>query len=230
MLSCFDFARQFDMTGVAARMILSVLCGGAIGLEREYKGRSAGFRTHILICMGAAVTILTSQYMVERGLFTDVTRMGAQVVAGIGFIGAGSIIVTWRQRVKGLTTAAGLWTSAVIGLACGAGYVEAALLATVLVLLSELLLTKLEHGLTGGAEEVTLYIEYSDNDVIENISRIVHEAHLNMSELEISRVDGKAGGGRYCAVTTLRVSRRTLEGELIKNISSLENVISVEEL
>ena len=94
-------------------MLLAVVCGGIIGIEREFKRRPAGFRTHILICLGAAMTTLTSQYLyLCMGQYTDMARLGAQVVAGIGFIGAGTIIVTRRQRVKGLTTAAGLWAAA----------------------------------------------------------------------------------------------------------------------
>ena len=117
MLSCFDFAREMNFWAIAVRMVLAVVCGGLIGIEREYKRRPAGFRTHILICLGAAITTLTSQFLyLKLNLYTDVARLGAQVVAGIGFIGAGTIIVTNRQRVKGLTTAAGLWTSALIGL------------------------------------------------------------------------------------------------------------------
>ena len=124
MLHIFDFAREMNTLAVAFRLVLAVLCGGFIGIEREYKRRPAGFRTHILICLGAAMTTLTSQYMfLTMHLYTDVARLGAQVIAGIGFIGAGTIIVTKRQRVKGLTTAAGLWTAAIIGLVCGAGYV-----------------------------------------------------------------------------------------------------------
>ena len=137
MLHIFDFAREMNTLAVAFRLVLAVLCGGLIGIEREYKRRPAGFRTHILICLGAAMTTLTSQYMfLTMHLYTDVARLGAQVIAGIGFIGAGTIIVTKRQRVKGLTTAAGLWTAAIIGLVCGAGYVECAIFATAMVLVA----------------------------------------------------------------------------------------------
>ena len=133
MLSCFDFIRDMDFLAVMCRLLLAMLCGGVIGIEREYKRRPAGFRTHILICLGASMTTLTSQYLfLTMHMFTDVGRLGAQVIAGIGFIGAGTIIVTKRKRVKGLTTAAGLWTSAIIGLVCGAGYVECAIFATVI--------------------------------------------------------------------------------------------------
>ena len=139
MLPLFDGIRDLGMAAVAARMLLAVLCGGIIGIEREFKRRPAGFRTHILICLGAAMTTLTSQYLyLDRGYYTDIARLGAQVVAGIGFIGAGTIIVTRRRRVKGLTTAAGLWASAIVGLALGAGFYEGALYATFLFLAAEM--------------------------------------------------------------------------------------------
>ena len=99
MLTLFDGLRDVTIWSVALRMVLAVICGGIIGIEREYKRRPAGFRTHILICLGAAMTTLTSQYLyLVLGQYTDMARLGAQVVAGIGFIGAGTIIVTRRQR------------------------------------------------------------------------------------------------------------------------------------
>lgn len=106
MLPIFDGLRDVTLTSVTIRMLLAVLCGGIIGLEQAYKRRPAGFRTHILICLGAAITTLTSQYLyLNLHYYTDMARLGAQVVAGIGFIGAGTIVVTRQQRVKGLTTA-----------------------------------------------------------------------------------------------------------------------------
>ena len=131
MLSIFDPVRDITVLSVSLRMVLAAFCGSAIGIEREFKRRPAGFRTHILICLGAAMTTLTSQYLsLIMHYYTDMARLGAQVVAGIGFIGAGTIIVTKRQRVKGLTTAAGLWTVAIIGLALGGGFYEGALVVS----------------------------------------------------------------------------------------------------
>lgn len=136
----FDGLREITLASVAFRLVLSTLCGGIVGIEREFKRRSAGFRTHILICLGAAMTTLISEYwLVYMRYYLDATRLGAGVVAGMGFIGAGTIIVTRRQRVKGLTTAAGLWTVAIVGLAVGAGFYEGGLLTTGLILLAELL-------------------------------------------------------------------------------------------
>lgn len=231
MLTCFDFVRDMDFIAVLTRLLLAVVCGGFIGIEREVKRRPAGFRTHILICLGAAVTTLTSQYLyLVLGLYTDVARLGAQVVAGIGFIGAGTIIVTNRRRVKGLTTAAGLWTSAIIGLVCGAGYVEGALFATLMVLLAELVLIKIEYRFARKLTDTNLYIEYYKADTIEIIVHNLREHHVKMSGLEISRVTEETGQQRYSAVVSVQASRNGLDTELLKGLQSTPNVISIEEL
>ena len=231
MLVYFDFFREMSLLGIASRMVFAVLCGGLIGLEREYKRRTAGFRTHILICMGAAITTLTSQYMVlEMKMFSDLARLGAQVIAGMGFIGAGTIIVTNNKRVKGLTTAAGMWTAAIIGLACGAGFVELATAATIAVLIAEILLIKLEHRFARQLRDVNLYIEYSKATCIESIIRLLKEHKVKMNSLEISRVPGNSEEHYYCAIINLMVNREKLDTELIDKITGLEGVVNIEEL
>lgn len=231
MLACFDFVRDVNLLSVAARMVLAVLCGGLIGIEREYKRRPAGFRTHILICLGASMTTLTSQYLyLNMGMYTDVARLGAQVIAGVGFIGAGTIIVTKRQRVKGLTTAAGLWTAAIIGLVCGAGYVECALFATLMVLVAELLLIHIEYRYAQKKDDSILYIEYTDANAIEEIVRLIRERHINMRDLEITRVSNGEDSIHYCAVIGVRVSKKQLDEDIVKAVTGIENVTTVEEL
>ena len=167
MLHFLDPFRDFTLASVALRMLLTVLCGGLIGIERAFKRRSAGFRTHILICLGAAMTTMTSLYLVlVMHYYTDLARLGAQVIAGIGFIGAGTIIVTKRHRVKGLTTAAGLWLTAIIGLCCGAGFYEGAIMATLLDLIAELWFSKLEYRMLADSREITLYVGYQAMQVL----------------------------------------------------------------
>ena len=120
------------------RIFVAAILGGIIGLEREYREKAAGFRTHFLVALGSALFMIVSAYGFEGALVTpehrlDVSRIAAQVVSGIGFIGAGTIIFQ-KNAVRGLTTAAGVWVTAAIGLACGAGMYELATAATVLVL------------------------------------------------------------------------------------------------
>ena len=232
MLSYFDFIREMTVLSVSIRLTLAVLCGGLIGIEREFKRRPAGFRTHILICLGAAMTTLTSQYLFFiMHMSTDLARLGAQVIAGVGFIGAGSIIVTKRQRVKGLTTAAGLWTAAIIGLVCGAGYVECALAATAAVLIAELLLIKIEYRFARTVQDNNLYVEYTDSACIEKIIRKVREQHLKMSGLEITRVgSAEEKSLHYCAILSLSASKKQLDEGLVKELTAMEEVMLIEEL
>ena len=170
MLPVFDFTREMTLLAVAARMLTAMACGGVIGIERELKRRPAGFRTHILICVGASITVLTNLFLYQvMHLYTDVSRMGAQVITGISFIGAGTIIVTKRRRVKGLTTAAGLWAVGIIGLVCGAGYLEMALFASAMVLFAELVLSRLEYRFVRHIKDTNLYVEYESADDIQEI-------------------------------------------------------------
>ena len=190
MIALFDRLRDMTLLSVMARMLCAMLCGGIIGIEREYKRRPAGFRTHILICMGAAMTTLTSQYLyLCMGYYTDMARLGAQVIAGIGFVGAGTIIVTKQQRVKGLTTAAGLWVSAIIGLTLGAGFFEGGIVVTFLVLAAELLFVKLEYRLLNNARERIYYIEYSGKDCLETILGLFRGNDIRVLNMEITRAE-----------------------------------------
>lgn len=229
MLDCFDFMRQMTTLSVVLRLVLAFLCGGLIGIEREYKHRPAGFRTHILICLGAAMTTLTSQYLyITLQMYTDVARLGAQVIAGIGFIGAGTIIVTRQRRVKGLTTAAGMWTSAIIGLACGAGYVECAVFATLLVLFAELLLIKLEYRVSSTSREMNIYIEYADAGRVMDIMTRLRGDKIRITNLEISRK--LTGDRRYCAVFSIGNIKNMPNEQLLTGIEAMEGVLLVEEI
>ena len=220
-----------DLLAITSRLVLALICGGVIGLERETKRRPAGFRTHILICMGSAITILTNLYLYQvMHLYTDISRMGAQVIAGISFVGAGTIIVTRHQKIKGLTTAAGLWTASIIGLACGAGYAECAIFATLMVLLAELLLIRLENRLVERTSDVNIYIEYTQPTTIQRIVRILRTVKVPMNDIEVNRIADGEGGYRYGAILTVRVSGDTMEKEIFQGLSEINDVQTVEEL
>ena len=230
MLSVFDGLRDVTAASVALRMVMAAVCGGIIGIEREFKRRPAGFRTHILICLGAAMTTLTSQYLyLVMGQYTDMARLGAQVVAGIGFIGAGTIIVTRRQRVKGLTTAAGLWAAAIIGLALGGGFYEGGLFATILILVAELFFSRVEYRMLKNAPEVNLYIEYSSNGTMDELLREFRERGLKILNMGIihSSCNEKHNA---CAIFALRLHKGLDVDQIQREIRSTAGVISVREL
>ena len=230
MVSVFDGLRDMTMASVSVRMLLAVLCGGLIGVEREFKRRPAGFRTHILICLGATMTTLTSQYLyLVMHYYTDIARLGAQVVAGIGFIGAGTIIVTRRQRVKGLTTAAGLWVAAIIGLAIGGGFYEGGIIVTALVLIAEMVFSKWEYRILERAPEINLYMEYADRKSLEAVLKVYREREIKVLNMEITR-SGEDDAPKTCAIFTLRLNKKCLTDKLITIIHSTPGVLLVEEL
>ena len=131
--------KEPNLITLIVRTLLAILCAGIIGYDRNTRGAPAGFRTHILVCLGAMIAMSTGMSTGQYAAMqynADVTRIGAQVVSGIGFLGAGSIIVN-KRRISGLTTAAGLWASACIGLAIGIGFYEGAIIGTIAVYFTE---------------------------------------------------------------------------------------------
>ena len=146
-LTLVNVLKDFNIVSVIARIFLAMLLGGFIGMEREKSRRPAGFRTHILVCVGACMTALIGLYVwYEMGDITDPLRIAAQVISGIGFLGVGTILVKEHDHITGLTTAAGLWTTAAIGIACGYGFYSAAFVGTLVVAITSAILFKLEKG------------------------------------------------------------------------------------
>lgn len=226
MFEFLDPLREVTTVSVFIKMFLAVICGGAIGIEREHKRRTAGFRTHILICLGACMTTLVSHFMFSYlHLYTDVSRLGAGVVAGIGFIGAGTIIVTKRRQVKGLTTAAGLWTCAIIGLAIGAGYFEAAVLSTIVILLAEIFFSRFEYWVLENAKNINIYVEYTGNENLDSVIRLLKSYRVVIIDLEITR-----SGVNSCAIFQLQLPKKISHDKVMTSISASEGIISVEEL
>lgn len=226
MLGCFDFLRDISTVSVMVRLFVAVLCGGFIGIEREHKRRPAGFRTHILVCLGSAMTTLTSQYLLtELGLYNDISRLGAGVIAGMGFLGAGTIIVTKRRQVKGLTTAAGLWTCAIIGLAIGAGYFELGIIATVVILLAEMFFSRFEYWMLSNSKNLNIYVEYNGSENLDNIIRMIKGYRIVIIDLEITK-----SGNNSCAIFSLQLPKKFSHDKIMTAISTSEGVVSVEEL
>ena len=229
MIDAFNGLRNLTVGSVLLRMLCALLCGGVIGIEREYKRRPAGFRTHILICIGAAMTTMISQYLLLcLGCYTDPARLGAQVIAGIGFIGAGTIIVTKQQRVKGLTTAAGLWVSAIVGLALGAGFFEGGLLVTALLLVTELLLVRLEYRLLRAARERIYYIEYSGKECLEQILSVFRECHTQVLNIEITKEQEQNRNSG--AIFSIRTGRQHHDMDMEASLNAIQGLLLVEEL
>lgn len=220
--------RSISFGTVFLRTILAVLAGAVIGSERSYKNRPAGFRTHILVCIGAATASMTGIYLyLNLGLPTDISRLGAQVVSGLGFIGAGTIIVTRNRTVKGLTTAAGLWASGVIGLAIGAGFYEGGVIATVLVLVTETLFSQLNSRIKRTPEfDITLH--YHHKPALDQVMRTCKDSRIAITNLRVVSGNGP-DEGVYTAVLSLRPRLKVNRDVLLTRIRAIHGVRDVEE-
>ena len=233
--------RELNTASILLRLFCAILFGGLIGLEREQKHKQAGFRTYMLVCLGAALTVLLSQYeslmlstrwaaAASVGPQTDVSRFGAQVINGIGFLGAGAVIVTGRQQVKGLTTAAGLWASACMGLAIGAGFYECMILGFILIFLSIKLLPYLENATIERSRNMILYTEFSRLEDVDDIISQVRRLDVHIYDVELDHSSDLEQGGRPCAVLTLLLSKKQSHTQVVAAISTLENVSRIEEI
>lgn len=227
---------------VIIRLFLAIAIGGLIGYEREYQNRPAGFRTHILVCVGASVISMIQLYDVDQtvnmilahpqlasALKADIGRMGAQVISGIGFLGAGTIIHQ-KGSVKGLTTAASLWVVACIGLAVGLGYYTLSILSTITVAIVLVSLKKFESRFLYKSNLVKIEIVYLDKQVmVQNAESYFESKNIKVKNIEFileeETEDCEARYGR--SLYTILVPRYISTGEIIKDLASSSEVIKV---
>lgn len=176
------FLHSFSVWTVLIRLLAAAFIGGLIGLERGRHGRAAGLRTHILICTGAAITSLMSFYLKDMGNTGDMARMSAQVISGIGFLGTGTILVRKNSIITGLTTASGMWATAVIGIAIGCGFYSCALIASAICLFSVTFLSRLEHK----QKDVSgIYVELTAIEDTEGVVNLILQSEEQLLSYDI---------------------------------------------
>ena len=215
--------RELNTGSVILRMVIATLAGAVIGLERSAKNRPAGFRTHILVCLGAAVAMMTGLFVFLRlRMSTDVSRLSASVISGLGFIGAGTIVVTKKMSIKGLTTAAGLWTTGIIGLAVGAGFYELGIIGMILVLLAETVFNSLGRKIHH-TPEYTVEIYYNEKTCLDEALRYCKDSRMAIANLKIHTLDGK-GPSLYAA--EVKVRGDTQPEPLTEHLSHMNGVVS----
>ncbi len=227
--SWFSLLRELNWMSILLRLCLATLCGGAIGIERGRKARTAGFRTHVLVCIGAAITVLTNQYMLQYFGTGDPARLGAQVINGIGFLGAGTIIVTGRHKVRGLTTAAGLWASACMGLAIGIGFYEAAIVACLLILFVNSTLHRLDGYVLARSKVIELYVEFRAVEDISGFISKVRQKDIRVSEIEITK-ETNTSDAAVAATMLLRSTVKRDRSEILAIASDVQGVKFVESI
>ena len=237
MLTFLDPYRGVSFVAVVIRLVLALLLGGLLGLERVRKRRPAGIRTYMLVCIGAALTMMLGQYQaqmlltdwsnVSSPITPDISRFSAQVINGIGFLGAGTVLVTGKQEVKGLTTAAGLWASACKGIAIGAGFYECVILEFVLIFLCNRVFPYIESAIVENARNINIYVEFDSLDNISQILSCIKSIDTHIYEVEIDR--GRQE--QYIhpnATVALRLNKRKTHAKLMLALSELECIHTIE--
>ena len=221
--------REVTYLAVVLRIFAAVIIGGLLGLERGMKNRAAGLRTYMLVCVGACIIMLTNQYIYQNYGSGDPVRMGAQVVSGIGFLGAGTIIVTRRSQIKGLTTAAGLWSSAGVGLALGIGFYEAAVVGAVAIFVIMTLLQRMDDKMHLRNRVLEVYLELSSEISLGDFLRQVRQQEVEVNDVQREQ-DSDAEAGIRTYIALMKTKKRGSHVDIIEMLQKIPGVIYAEEL
>ena len=221
--------RELTTSGIILRIFAALLLGGMIGLERELKNRPAGLRTYMLVCVGSCLIMMINQYIYQVYQTGDPVRMGAQVVSGIGFLGAGTIVVTRRNQIRGLTTAAGLWAAAAVGLALGIGFFEAALAGSFSIFAVMSLLQRLDSRMRRNSRFLEVYFELSAEASLGDFLKHVRETGLEVQDIQLDR-DSRTDDGCRSYTATLKAQEKRKRAELIAQILHFSGIVYLEEL
>ena len=224
-----DYLGDINAVSTFVRLALALICGGVLGMERGKKNRPAGFRTYMLVCVGATLVMLTNQFICDEYGTGDPARLGAQVISGIGFLGAGTIIVTGRNRVKGLTTAAGLWADACVGLAIGIGFYSAAIIGCTMIFVVMSVLHRMDAWMTANTKVLDLYMEFGKMADLGHFMTYVKDKGIKVTEIEMTKSNNVEDVG-VAVLVTLKLEKKRPHTEMIQLLSLAEGVLYIEEI
>ena len=212
---------------VFIRLSLAVVLGGAIGLERGLKHQAAGFRTYMIVSLGSALIMITSEYLRLRYHTGDPARLGAQIISGIGFLGAGSIMVT-NFQIKGITTAAGLWAAASIGLAVGAGFFLGPVIAVAFLLIIMAVMGKLDVHVYRYSRYLLISVEFKSMKHFTNFVKKLRDQNYIISDIDMK--DSPVNREYVGAVIKLLLPKRLDHVVIIENLSGAKGLKYIIEL
>lgn len=220
--------RTITLLSIGIRLGAALLVGGILGLEREKKRRAAGLRTYMLVCVGSCLIMLTNQYIYQITGTGDPMRLGAQVISGIGFLGAGTIIVTKRSHIRGLTTAAGLWSAAAVGLALGIGFYEAAITAGVFIYFILAVLQLWDAKMKQRAKYMDVYLECAGETSLGVLLSRIRQLDLTIDEIETPpTIEGEE---RRAVIVSVSLPKRMQHTPLVKQIQEISGVLFAKEV
>ncbi len=219
--------REVTYLAVILRIAAAFIMGGVLGLERGLKQRPAGLRTHMLVCVGSCMIMLTNQYIYQVFGSGDPVRMGAQVVSGIGFLGAGTIVVTKHSQIRGLTTAAGLWATAAVGLATGIGFYEAAIMGTLTIVLTLTVLSRLDSRMHKKTRCFEVYVELEPKVSLGMFLDAIRAKGIAIEDIQMEP-NRNPEDGRRCFMLVLITRRRIGAPEIMDQLQDAAPDVRVE--
>lgn len=225
MEAIITYLKEFNLVSIALRLVLAMIFGGAIGLERGKQGRAAGMRTHILVCVGAALSTMIGFYVAKTAdLSADPLRIAAQVVSGIGFLGVGTILIKGRFQITGLTTAAGLWCAAALGLALGAGFYEGAIIAFLCIMITVTVAQRLEYTLNKKYRRFGIYIEIISGEHVRDTIDLLKKQY-KVSDIQITASRSGIAGNVGVEANIHNFDFSTSPDKISKELEELDYVV-----
>ena len=224
---------ELNTITIIFRMLLAVLIGGIIGTERDMKNRAAGMRTHMLVCMGAAIVMMTNEYiyMLYNEPNIDMTRMAAQVVSGIGFIGAGTILVTRDNRIKGLTTSAGLWAAAALGLAIGIGFYEIAIIGSILIIAVVTLMKPFKDFVLNRTSHSDLTLMIHSKDGFSSFLHYTVQSEIKIINIQVeNETQSDYKNTELIFIVNMELGEQLTKEEIINSLESSDGIAHVVEV
>lgn len=234
--------REINLLSLIVRLSLGILFSGFLGLSRNIKQRPAGIRTYMLVSIGAILTMTLAQFedsmlktlwnstYVQLGIGLDLSRYGAQVINGIGFLGAGTIILSGNNKIKGMTTAAGLWASGCMGLALGAGFYEGAIIGFTLIFTCLLILPIIEDSILLKSRNMNVYIEFSSIKSLKHVIELTKSLNISIFEVDVfnnfSNQNSLMGANFYMQLD--KSARK--HSDVIMALSEFDEIVNVEEI
>lgn len=230
MTEVLGYIQGMDDMAVLFRLVMATICGSLIGWERVVRRHSAGIRTFALVSLGSAVAAVLNLYLAGmNGFNADVSRIPAGVVSGIGFLGAGTIIVTGRNQIKGLTTAASLWVASCMGMAFGAGYISVGFTCFLLVMVANMILMKLSLKIEENSRYVSLYIEVEETGGVKKLRKKLIEIGYTINSINKTK-DKTLSGTDVALMIEIDYGSKHSHQELFEALNNLDFVNYVEEI
>lgn len=222
-----NFFEDYNYLSIFFRLIIAMIMGAIIGYERATKKSTAGLRTFSIVCVAAALTMIINEHLVDIYGSGDPSRLAAQVISGIGFLGMGSIILTSRNQIRGLTTAATLWATAILGIAIGAGMIVTSFIAFVIMMFIIIMLSSISKRLEQYNQKITIYLEVDKNAGLQQIIEALNAEGFEVMQLEKHKASSV---GDLIIQLDLDLKGKYLHSDIIYRLGQLESILYIEEV